>query len=85
MKIQLVSPSPATLTLFFCLSSLAGDHRGSGGIYLPFEVPSASSGAERQPADQAALCPAEGLLQGRSRPRGELPPGPELLQGAGNL
>ena len=62
-------------------SSLSGHHRGSGGLQLAAEVPSAGRGAERRAADQAALRPAEGLLQGRSGPRGELPPGPELLQG----
>lgn len=48
---------------------------------MAVEVPSSSCGAERQPADQTALCPAEGLFQSWSCPRGELPPGPELLQG----
>lgn len=63
------------------LVSLSGDHRGSDSAHLAVKVPPASGGAERRAADQAALCPAEGLLQGWSRPRGELPPGPELLQG----
>lgn len=69
------------LLLPLVTSSPAGDHRGSGGVHLAVEVPSAGSGAERRPADQGAFCPAEGLLQGWSRPRGELPPRPELLQG----
>lgn len=81
-------PPPLTLSfgrpfyLSLSFSSLPGDHRGSAGVHLHVEAPPAGSGAQRQPAGQAALRPAEGLLHGGSRPRGELPACPELLQGA---
>ncbi len=39
----------------------SGDYRGSAGLHLDAEVPSAGGGAELRPADQAAVCPAEGL------------------------
>lgn len=60
---------------------LPGDHRGPGGVHSADQVPPACVEAQRRPAHQAALRAAEGLLQGRGGPRGELPPSPELLQG----
>lgn len=62
-------------------SSPSGDHRGPGLLHFPAQVPAAGGGEELGAADQEALRPVEGLLQGWSCSRRELPPGPELLQG----